>query len=164
MSHGYYQPYWENNRNELEHFGIKGMKWGIRRYQNPDGTLTDAGKKRYGTAEKLEEAKKKSVARKEKAIKFAKTAVKTTAIIGLGAMSANIMGTTINKALSYTSPEAAKTVNYLTRYGTTTVSGVTVGIPSSSNQGRLSAAQYNKLAQLEVQKAWDSYYKYMNSK
>ena len=31
----------------LMHFGIKGQKWGIRRYQNPDGTLTDAGKKHY---------------------------------------------------------------------------------------------------------------------
>lgn len=30
----------------LEHYGIKGMKWGIRRYQNYDGTLTPAGKKR----------------------------------------------------------------------------------------------------------------------
>lgn len=32
--------------NELYHHGIKGMKWGIRRYQNKDGSLTDAGKKR----------------------------------------------------------------------------------------------------------------------
>lgn len=31
----------------LNHAGIKGMRWGIRRYQNSDGTLTDAGKKRY---------------------------------------------------------------------------------------------------------------------
>ena len=29
----------------LAHYGIKGMKWGVRRYQNYDGTLTDAGKK-----------------------------------------------------------------------------------------------------------------------
>ncbi len=32
----------------LLHYGIKGMKWGVRRYQNYDGSLTDAGKKRYG--------------------------------------------------------------------------------------------------------------------
>lgn len=35
--------------NSLEHFGVKGMKWGVRRYQNADGTLTDAGKKRLQT-------------------------------------------------------------------------------------------------------------------
>lgn len=32
----------------LAHYGIKGQKWGVRRYQNSDGTLTAAGKKRYG--------------------------------------------------------------------------------------------------------------------
>lgn len=34
--------------NELTHHGVKGMKWGRRRYQNTDGSLTPAGKKRYG--------------------------------------------------------------------------------------------------------------------
>lgn len=33
--------------NELYHWGIKGQKWGVRRYRNEDGTLTEAGKKRY---------------------------------------------------------------------------------------------------------------------
>lgn len=33
--------------NHLEHHGIIGMKWGVRRYQNKDGTLTNSGKKRY---------------------------------------------------------------------------------------------------------------------
>ena len=31
---------------ELMHYGVKGMKWGVRRYQNKDGTLTKQGKER----------------------------------------------------------------------------------------------------------------------
>ena len=38
------------SNNELYHFGIKGQKWGIRRYQNPDGTYTELGKKRLRAA------------------------------------------------------------------------------------------------------------------
>lgn len=33
--------------DRLLHYGVKGMKWGVRRYQKKDGTLTSAGKKRY---------------------------------------------------------------------------------------------------------------------
>ena len=33
--------------NHIEHRGIKGQKWGVRRYQNPDGSLTEEGKQRY---------------------------------------------------------------------------------------------------------------------
>lgn len=36
----------ENVSEELLHYGIKGMRWGVRRYQNPDGSLTERGKKR----------------------------------------------------------------------------------------------------------------------
>ena len=35
------------HRGELYHHGIKGQKWGVRRFQNKDGSLTPAGKKRY---------------------------------------------------------------------------------------------------------------------
>lgn len=39
---------------ELYHFGIKGQKWGRRRWQNEDGSLTEAGRRRYGTVENYE--------------------------------------------------------------------------------------------------------------
>lgn len=36
------------DNTELRHHGTRGMKWGIRRYQNPDGSLTEEGRRRYG--------------------------------------------------------------------------------------------------------------------
>lgn len=37
--------------NELQHHGIKGQKWGVRRFQNTDGSLTAEGKKRYSVSD-----------------------------------------------------------------------------------------------------------------
>lgn len=53
--------------NELYHFGIKGQKWGIRRFQNKDGTRTAAGKKRYQNDDgSLTKAGKKAAKKFEK--------------------------------------------------------------------------------------------------
>ena len=53
------------NNNELYHHGIIGMKWGVRRYQNKDGTLTNAGKKRYSRDDWSEDAKAASQLKKK---------------------------------------------------------------------------------------------------
>lgn len=46
------------NNNELQHYGILGMKWGIRRYQNYDGTYTKKGLERYEKAKSAYETSK----------------------------------------------------------------------------------------------------------
>ena len=47
------------NTDELYHYGILGMKWGIRRYQNKDGTLTPEGKRQYKYYNDIESKRKK---------------------------------------------------------------------------------------------------------
>ena len=57
--------------NELMHHGILGMKWGVRRYQRKDGSLTSAGKSRYSDSQRIRDEKiygKKAAKRIEKRI------------------------------------------------------------------------------------------------
>lgn len=57
-----------NTSQYLAHYGILGMKWGVRRYQNSDGSLTEEGKKRYSSdhvGETAPEVPKKSMTNEE---------------------------------------------------------------------------------------------------
>lgn len=48
----------------LAHHGVKGQKWGVRRYQNEDGSLTPVGRRRYGTVENFNNAQQYRAAKK----------------------------------------------------------------------------------------------------
>ena len=71
---------------ELYHWGVKGMRWGVRRYQNADGSLTDAGKRR-AQKQKVKNLKK---ARQAKATK-AEEAAKRQELIRQGKIPASKM-------------------------------------------------------------------------
>ena len=59
----------ERSDEHLAHHGIKGQKWGVRRYQNDDGTLTSEGKVRYGAARTFDRKAKKGEFTNEKEIR-----------------------------------------------------------------------------------------------
>lgn len=56
----------------LEHWGILGMKWGVRRYQNPDGSLTAEGRERRGIGDKKETPRHTDSAARKRAKQRAK--------------------------------------------------------------------------------------------
>lgn len=57
------------NNTELYHHGVKGQRWGVRRYQNKDGSLTSYGKKRYAKELAKLEAEKKRIRQQEQTAK-----------------------------------------------------------------------------------------------
>lgn len=114
--------------DELQHHGVKGQKWGVRRYQNKDGSLTPEGKKRtrvslsvYGAAvrkaksdakasnkERVKSGEKLSMMEKHKNVKLAQE--KTKEIL-LGP-DGHLRDTTIKEAKKYRRDEwTIKAVN-----------------------------------------------------
>ena len=67
---------------ELQHHGIKGMKWGRRRFQNADGSLTPAGVKRY--RDEAENIERQLSVRKSTTVDDYQNAIKKTKTIGEG--------------------------------------------------------------------------------
>lgn len=70
--------------NVLLHSGVKGMRWGIRRYQNKDGSLTEAGKKRYRKLSSENEEYEKKIAKYSKKVERDKTKMPSFYLTDIG--------------------------------------------------------------------------------
>lgn len=105
--------------DELYHHGVRGQKWGIRRYQNSDGSLTSAGKKRLSKIEGKE----------------AKLAEQKAAVIGSKSGASSKSGTAKKKSVKDMTNEELETanrrmaleINYKTQYSKLNPQKVSIG-------------------------------------
>lgn len=111
----------DDNANQLEHHGIKGQRWGVRRFQREDGTRTAAGKKREqaNSSEDTQNSGSGFHIDKKKAV---------------------IAGAAIAGALLIANPT---TRNALVKYGSTAVKNLPKAVGSTA--GRLAAKTVNKI-------------------
>ena len=91
------------------HHGVKGQKWGVRRYQNKDGTLTDAGKKRTVKNRKSDPERRKAIGKK--------VAIATAATLTVAAVAAYAASPQVRQVVN----SAAKKI------GTKTVTAIKTG-------------------------------------
>lgn len=101
-------------QNDLYHFGVKGMHWGIRRYQNADGTLTAEGKAKYGSQENFQVERDRIKSRNKK--------IAIGATIAVGAIAAGIVVAKNPQIVAAGSKFAKAMYNRLTGQSAKTVS------------------------------------------
>lgn len=92
-------PYYEEE-NKLQHYGVKGMKWGIRRYQNKDGSLTTAGKTKY---DNYKDRRVKTSSQREKNAQrhiMASNTIKSTKVAAVSAITA-LMAASVGSVGTY---------------------------------------------------------------
>ena len=115
----------------LCHHGVKGQKWGVRRYQNKDGSLTDEGRRAYGYGKGADRIIRKNTA--QRAVNGAKRGAKIG--VGVGGVLGGIAGVTLATMMVpyFGLPSAiisagATTVANMLSYGASgTVAGLSIG-------------------------------------
>lgn len=121
----YHTDILDEDENSLAHYGVKGQKWGVRNYQNPDGSLTEAGQERYSGKTHINQLTDEETADlyQDIANSFNKRTIKRHAIAGsslaLGAavsigaayLTPSILAITIPVALGSIAVSAAEAAN-----------------------------------------------------
>lgn len=128
-----------NEHNYLCHYGVLGMKWGLRRYQNKDGSLTSAGKAHYGVGNTRDLAKTHAgLRRRLTSGRVAMRAVNAAANAGMYGSAA------VGAAGGAAAGLAATGGNLIGMYGGTLAGGA-VGFAGAAGINKIANKRLNKL-------------------
>lgn len=146
--------------NELYHHGVKGMRWGVRRYQNSDGSLTNAGRRRYGDdGNSAHRSGSRSVSRSGSKAKNAVTKspeeiARRKAIAKKVLIGTVLTGTVAAAAVMYAKNPAAVNA-FMSRVGSTTVSSLKTAGRKAVDAGKRCVRQAPDLAKRAARHAYE---------
>lgn len=121
--------------NEIYHHGIKGMKWGVRRYQNKDGSLTPAGKKRQRDDSPEAVAKRKAIAKKVAAgTVMTLTVAAATVAYAKSPAVRNVVNSMGNKTVAALKKGGNKAVKAGKAYVKQSITGIKEGVKEAAKE------------------------------
>lgn len=130
------------NELYLEHHGIKGQRWGVRRFRNPDGTLTDKGRKHY--QKKLDIEKRKLTNADSYRGYYERRRTPGAVLFGVvGAISGGLMGAAVGPAGVAAGAAIVGSISAGTKYGVDTASGIVAGL--GANRSKKKIAKYKEM-------------------